>query len=71
MRKAAALKIISLNKPITSLSVKELKALVRYKKIKDDGAVPTAKKGLLEMYEAICFRAYQTLETYLSSLGHQ
>ena len=71
MRKAAALKILALDKSITALSVKELKALVHYKKRKDDGAVPSAKKDLLERYEAICFRADQTLETYLSSLGHQ
>ena len=71
MQKAVALKILALNKPITYLSVKELKALVHYKKIKYNGAVPSAKKDLLERYESICFHAYQTLETYLSSLGHQ
>ena len=65
MRKAADLKILALNKPITALSVKELKALVHYNKIKYDGAVPSAKKGLLKRYEAICFRVDQTLETYL------
>ena len=71
MRKAAALEILALNEPITTLSVKELKALVYYKKRKDYGAVPSAKKDILERYEAICFREDQTLETYLSSLGHQ
>ena len=65
MRKAAGLEILSLNKPITDLSVKELKALVHYKKRKDDGAVPSSKKDILEGYEAICFRADKTLETYL------
>ena len=34
MRKAAALEILTTNKPITALSVKELKALVHYKKNK-------------------------------------
>ena len=71
IRKAAALDFFSLDKPITDISVKELKALVHYKKRKDDGAVPSAKKDILETYEAICFRSDQTLETYLSSLGHQ
>ena len=41
MRKAAALKILALKKPISDLGVKELKALVHYKKIKCDGAVQT------------------------------
>ena len=71
MRKAAALEIIALNKPITALNVKQLKALVHCKKRKDDGAVPSAKKDILESYEAICFRSDQTCETYISSLGHQ
>ena len=71
MRKAAALKILVLNDPITALSVEELKALVHYSKIKYDGAVSSAKKDILERCEAICFRADQTLETYLSSFGHQ
>ena len=71
IRKAAALEIIVLNKPITDPSVKELKALVHYKKRKEDGAVPSAKNDLLERYEAIYFCADQTLETYLSSLGHK
>ena len=71
MRKAAALGILALNNPITALSVKEFKYLMHYKKIKFDGAVPSAKKDILERYEAICFRADQTLDTYLSSFGHQ
>ena len=71
MRKAAALKIIALKKPISALGVKELKALVHYKKRKCDGAVPTSKKDLVGRYEDICYRADQTLETYLSSIGHQ
>ena len=71
MRKAADFEIIALNKPITALRVKELKALVHYKKRKYDGAVPSAKKDILERCEAICFRADQTLEMYLSSFGHQ
>ena len=71
MRKAAALKILALNKPITDISMEAFKALVHYKKRKYDGAVPSAKKDILERCEAICFRADQTLETYLSSLGHQ
>ena len=71
MRKATALEILALNKPITALSVKELKALVHYKKIKNDGTVPSAKKDILERYEAICSSADQTLETYLSRIGHQ
>ena len=53
MRKSAALKIIVLNKTINALNLKELKALVHYKKRKDDGAVPSAKNDLLEKYEAI------------------
>ena len=64
-RKAAALGILALNKTITDLSVKELKAIMHCKKIKDDRAVPSAKWDLLERYKAICFREYQTLETYL------
>ena len=40
-----------------------------YKKRKDDGAVPSAKKDLLERHDAICFRKDQTLETYLTSFG--
>ena len=43
MRKAAALEILVLNNPINDLSVKELKALMHYKKRKDDGAVPNKK----------------------------
>ena len=50
MRKTAALDFFAPNKPITDLSVKELKALVHYKKIKDDGAAPSAKNYLLERY---------------------
>ena len=71
IRNAAALKIISLNNLITALSAKEWKALVHYKKRKYDGAVPIAKKDLLERYEAICFHADQTIKTYLSSFGHK
>ena len=41
MRKAAYLGILALNKSITALSVKELKALVHYNKRKDDGAIPS------------------------------
>ena len=47
MRKAAALKILALKKPIAALGVKELKALVHYKKRKCDGAVPTSNKDLV------------------------
>ena len=71
MRKAAALKIIARNNPIIALSVKELKALVHYKKIKYDGAVPSTNKDIFERYEAIYFSADQTIEIYLSSFGHQ
>ena len=71
MQKAAAFEIIALNNLIAALSVKELKALVHCKKIKDNVAVPITKKDLLERYEAICSHEDQTLETYLSSLGHQ
>ena len=71
MRKAAALKSLALNNPITALSVNEFKDLVNYKKIKDGGAVPSAKKDPLEMYAAIYFHADQTLETYLSIFGNQ
>ena len=71
MWKATALKNLALNKPITALSMKELKALVHYKKRKDEGAVPSANKDILERCEAICFRADQTPEAYLSIFGHQ
>ena len=71
MRKAAAIKILALDKPITALIVKELKTHVHYNKIKDDGDVPSTKKDILERYKAIFFRADQILETYLSSFGHQ
>ena len=71
MQKAVALKILALNKPITDLSVKEWKALVHYKKIKDERAVPSANKDFLDMYGAIFCREDQTLDTYLSSFGHQ
>ena len=71
MRKAAALKILALNKPIAALGVKELNSLVNYNKIKDDGAVPSTKKDILERYEAICCCADQKIEKYLSSFGHQ
>ena len=54
MRKAAALKILALKKPIAALGVKELKALVHYKKRKCDGAVPTSKKDIVGSYEDIC-----------------
>ena len=47
MRKATALKILALKNPIAALGVKELKALVHYKKIKCDGAVPSAKLDIL------------------------
>ena len=50
MRKAAAIKILALKKPIADLGVKELKALVHYKKRKCDGAVPTSKKDLVGRY---------------------
>ena len=69
-QKTAAFEILALNKPITALIVKELKALVHYKKINDDRAVPNANYYILERYEVIYFRVDQTLETYLSSLGH-
>ena len=71
MRKAAALKIIALKRLIAALGVKELKALVHYKKRKFDGAVPTSKKDIVVRYESICCRVDQTLYTYLSSIGHQ
>ena len=71
MRKDTALKILALKKPIAALGVKELKALVQYKKRKCDGAVPTSKKDLVGRYEDICYRPDQTIETYLSSIGHQ
>ena len=70
-RKAADIEIIALNKPINDISVKELRALVHYKKRKYDRAVPSTKNDILERYEAICFRADQTLETCLSRFGHQ
>ena len=71
MRKAAALDILALKNPMTALSVKELKALMHYKKRKDYGAVPSAKKDLLKRFDAIFFFADQTLETYLSIYGSQ
>ena len=69
MRKDTAFNFFALKKPIAALGVKELKALVQYKKRKCDGAVPTSKKDLVGRYEEICYRADQTLETYLSSIG--
>ena len=71
MQRAAALDILALKKPMTALSVKELKALVHYKKRKYYGAVPSAKKDLLERCDTIFFFADQTLETYLSRFGNQ
>ena len=71
MQKAAALEILALNKPIAALGVKELKALVHYNKIKDDRAVPSTNKDILERYEAIFCPEDQTLETYLPGVGHQ
>ena len=71
MWKATALKILAMKKPIAALGVKELKAIVHYKKRKCDGSVPTSKKDLVGRYEDICCRADQTLETYLSSIGYQ
>ena len=71
MRKATALKNFALRKPIAAIGVKELKALVHYKKRKCDGAVPTSKKDIMGRYESICYLEDQTLETYLSSIGHQ
>ena len=71
MRKAAALGILALNNLITALSVKEFNYLVHYKKIKCDGSVPSSNRDILERYEAICFRADQTLDKYMSSFGHQ
>ena len=71
MCKAADLEILALNKPIAALGENKLKALVHYKKRKDDVSVPSTKKDPLERYEAICCRADQTLETYLSSFEHQ
>ena len=56
MRKASALKILALKKPIAALGVKELKALVHYKKRKCDGSVPTSNKYIVGRYEAICCR---------------
>ena len=50
MRKAAALKIIALKNPIAALGMKELKALVHYKKRKCDGVVPTSKKDRVGRY---------------------
>ena len=54
MWKAAALDILALNNPFAALGMKELKAHVHYKKIKDHGAVPGTKKDILERYKAIC-----------------
>ena len=54
MWNVAALKILALKNPISDLGMEELKALVHYKKIKCDVAVPTLKKGLVGRYEAIC-----------------
>ena len=71
MRKATALKILAMKKPIAALGVKELKAFVNYKKRKCDGAEPTSKKDIVRRHEAICCRVYQTLNTYLSSIVHQ
>ena len=71
MRKAVSLRILALKKPISALGVKELKALVHYKKRKCDGAVPTSKNDLVGRYETICCRADQILNTYLSSIRHQ
>ena len=44
MQKAAAFEIIALNNLIAALSVKELKALVHCKKIKDNVAVPITRR---------------------------
>ena len=71
MQKAASLEIIALNKLIAACGVKELKALVHYKKRKDDRSVPSTKADLLEKYEDICCCADQTLDTYLSIFGHK
>ena len=71
MRKDTSLKILALKNLIDALGTKELKALVQYKKRKCYGAVPTSKKDLVGRYEDICYLADQTLETYLSSIGHQ
>ena len=71
MRKDTAIKILALKKLIAAIGMKELKALVKYKKRKCDGAVPTSKKDLVGRYKDIYYHADQTLETYLSSIGHQ
>lgn len=69
-RKRRALEVLALNKAVADLGVKHLKALVHYKKRKDDAAVPSAKNALVARYNATCHRPEQSLVTYLSSVGH-
>ena len=49
-----------------TLGVKDLKAIVRYKKRKGDAAIPTTKPLLLERYEASVGREDQTRAQFIA-----
>jgi len=58
-------------KPANQLKVEEMRALVQWKQVKEDGKVPTRKQDLLERINATQHRPDMTLETYLEQHGPQ
>ena len=63
---SAALLAMSKKKLPDKMSVRDLKAIVRYKKRKGDGAIPATKPLLLERYEASVGREDQTRAQFIA-----
>ena len=63
---SAALLAMSNKKSPDKMSVKDLKAIVRYKKRKGDAAIPATKLLLLERYEASVGREDQTRAQFIA-----
>ena len=69
-RMAAATAVIVLNKPVKTLKILELKAVVHFKKRKGDKAIPSTKPELLIRYKYMIHHSNQTIADYLVDSGH-
>ena len=64
-------KIMKEGKPANQLKVEEMRSLIQWKWVKEEGKVPIRKQDLLEHINATQHRLDMTLETYLEQHGPQ
>ena len=65
LRKQKAMEILASNPNLARLSINDVRALVKYKKVKEDGKLATKKSDLIEMWGNIKHRQDPTFPTHI------